>query len=304
MKKVSSLIVLLSVLSCSSQSINIPSNNTVPVKIKFKALADNQEIECGKEYSNIGTSKSKISFSDFRMYLSNIKFIDDKGKETELKLDQDKKWQNGNLGLLDFENKTGDCSAGTSETRKEITGTIDKANYKSLKFTLGVPFEQNHQDVNKADSPLNLTSMFWTWNSGYKFARIDMKTTGLPQGYYLHLASTGCTTDSMKMTTKHDGESHGDAHGQTSENANVSPTSCMYPNRSEITLANFDPEKNTVIIDISKLYENSNVDTNQDKTPGGCMSGNDDEDCHNVMNNLGLKFNSFDSKGQSVFRVE
>jgi uncharacterized repeat protein (TIGR04052 family) len=303
LKKILSIIPALLVVSCSNQQVNTPNTaNTMPINIKFKAMADNTEIECGKEYSNIGTTKSKIKFTDFRMYISNVKLIDSKGKEVDLKLEQDKKWQNGNLSLLDFENKEGDCSTGTAETHKEITGTINKDTYKGLKFTLGVPFEQNHQDVNKAESPLNLTSMFWVWNSGYKFARIDMKTTGIQQGYFIHLGSTGCMD--MPMSVKHEGAEDEHTSGSSPTSANMPPKSCMNPNRAEIVLSEFNPESNKVIIDVSKLLENSNVDTNQDKTPSGCMSSPDDKDCEPILNNLGIKFNASESKGQTTFRME
>lgn len=304
-KHIAQVISIMLITSCSSQTVvNTPtSETTMPVKIKFKAMADNTEIECGKEYSNIGTSKSKVKFTDFRMYISGIKLIDSKGKEVDLQIDQDKKWQNGNLSLIDFENKTGDCSTGTSETHTEITGTINKDSYKGLKFTLGVPFEQNHQDVNKAESPLNLTSMFWVWNSGYKFARIDLKTTGIPQGYFVHLGSTGCSD--MPMSVKHEDHEE-DSHtvAMPNSNMNTPPKSCMNPNRPEILLSDFNHETNKVIIDISKLLEDSNVDTNQDKTASGCMSAPDDKDCEPILNNLGLKFNDSESKGQKVFRME
>lgn len=299
MKKVAIFLLVNSLFFTSCGIPNSTSNqNDKNVKISFKALANNNDVECGKEYENIGTTKSKVKFSDFRMYISNVKLIDSNGKDIDLKLTQDKKWQNSNVSLLDFENKSGDCSNGTEETNKEINGTISKGTYKGLKFTLGVPFEQNHQDVNKAESPLNLTSMFWVWNSGYKFARIDMKTSGIPQGYFVHLGSTGCMDS---MNTKHEVDEHSNT---SSEMMNMKPKSCMNPNRSEIILSDFNYEKNKVIIDISKLLENSNVDKNQEKTPSGCMSSTDDNDCEPIMNNLGLKFNNSESKGQNVFRAE
>jgi uncharacterized repeat protein (TIGR04052 family) len=299
MKKIALFLLTNSLLlsACGAPTSTTNSNDNMNVKLKFKALANNQEIECGKSYENIGTSKSKVSIADFRLYISNVSLVDDKGQSVSLKLDQDKKWQNGNVALVDFENKSGDCSSGTTDINKEIKGTIAKGNYKTLKFTLGIPFEQNHQDATKAESPFNITSMFWTWNSGYKFARIDLKTGTEAKDYYIHLGSTGCM--SSEMTVKHDaGHEHGDS-GATDK----APTMCKNPNRPEITLNNFDIEKNTVVADLSGLLDTT--DLNQ--VTHGCMLNPDAEGCKNItgiMNNFGLKFADIESKGQKFFRVE
>lgn len=302
MKKNIALFSLVSfIIGCSTTNTNQPANSDmIPVKLNFKAQANGQDIECGKTYENIGTSKSKVSITDFRLYIHNVRLVDDKGVETKLNLDQDKKWQDGNVSLLDFENKSGECTSGTEETHKEITGKIAKGNYKGLKFSVGVPFEKNHQDVTKADSPLNLTSMFWVWNSGYKFMRLDLKTTGLPQGYFFHLGSTACMVDTSKtMTTKHEEMAGMDM----SANPSI-PSMCKNPNRPEVVLNEFNYEKNNVVLDLDTLFSTSNVDSNQENSPSGCMSTPDDPDCKAIFNTLGLDFG--DSKGtdQKFFRVE
>lgn len=305
MKKNIALFSLVSfIIGCSTVTSNQPANSDmVDVKLKFKAQANGQDIECGKTYESIGTTKSKVSITDFRLYVHNVRLVDDKGVETKLNLDQDKKWQDGNVSLLDFENKSGECTSGTEETHKEITGKIAKGNYKAVKFTVGVPFEKNHQDVTKADSPLNLTSMFWVWNSGYKFMRLDLKTTGVPQGYFLHLGSTGCMVDTSKtMSIKHE-EMDGMAGMDMPAQPNV-PSMCKNPNRPEVVLNDFNYEKNNIVLDVASLFANSNVDTNQENSPSGCMSSPDDADCKTVFNNLGLDFGDSKATSQKLFVVE
>lgn len=299
MKKIALFLLTNSLLlsACGAPSVsNNQTQSDMNIKLKFKALANNQEIECGKSYENIGTSKSKISIADFRFYVSNVSLIDDKGQEVSLKLEQDKKWQNGNVTLLDFENKSGDCSSGNIDLNKEIKGSIVKGNYKTLKFTLGLPFEQNHQDATKAESPLNVSSMFWTWNSGYKFARIDLKTDAASKDYYIHLGSTGCMSSEMSV------KSEGD-HSHMSMGSDKAPSMCKNPNRPEITLDNFDIEKSTVIADLSALLN----DTDLNPVTHSCMINPDAEVCKNItgiMNNFGLKFADSESKGQTFFIVE
>ncbi|MFN8672677.1 MAG: metallo-mystery pair system four-Cys motif protein [Candidatus Sericytochromatia bacterium] len=302
-KKIAIFSLAAFMLGCNTPNNSNNNSEKIDLKIKFKAKANGQDVECGKTYENIGTTKSKVNITDFRFYIHDVKLVDEKGKETKLDLTQDKKWQDGNVALLDFENKSGDCSSGTTEINKEISGSIAKGLYKGIKFTVGVPFDKNHQDVTKANSPLNLTSMFWVWNSGYKFMRLDLKTTGLPQGYFLHLGSTGCMVDTAKtMSIKHEGEDH--AATSMSANANVPPSMCKNPNRPEISLTDFNYEKDSITLDLDALFSNSNVDTNQDKSPSGCMSTPDDQDCKTIFNNLGLDFGDSKTSGQKLFKVE
>ena len=135
--------------------------------------------------------------------------------------------------------------------------------------------------------------MFWTWQSGYKFLKLDMATAGLPlapmakdtttptitakmddmmkgpNGWSLHLGSTGCA--SASETT-----------GPAAE--------CANPNRIAVALAGFAPGKSVMVIDPAALLAGSDVDINTPDTAPGCMSGGDDPDCADVMARLGLPF--------------
>ncbi|WP_372625760.1 MbnP family copper-binding protein [Arsukibacterium sp.] len=64
-----------------------------------------------------------------------------------------------------------------------------------LSFTLGLPFVVNHQNPLKASSPLNFSEMFWSWQLGYKFLRLDMQSSHF--GWAFHLGSTGCQSASV-----------------------------------------------------------------------------------------------------------
>jgi uncharacterized repeat protein (TIGR04052 family) len=253
------------------------------VTLRFKATVGDKPFACGESYDRIGATSSKITPTDFRLYVHNIRLIDAHGKEAPVKLEQDGKWQFENIALLDFENGSGPCANGTADTRDFIQGTAPAGNYTGVKFTVGVPFERNHADPAKAPSPLNLTQLFWVWNSGYKFARIEMNTTGMPQGWFLHLGSTGC---------------------QPRQTAQTMPTSCTFPNRAEITLTNFDLNADVVMTDLKKLLDGANVDTNQERTARGCMSAPNDGDCAPLFANLGLPFAGKQSSGQKFFSIE
>jgi len=236
-------------------------------------------------------TKSRISGRDFRFYISNVRLLASTGKETPVELNQDGKWQLDDLALLDFENGAGTCSNGTPEMNGQIVGKVPEGHYTGLRFTMGVPFNKNHTDPLTQRSPLNLTALFWVWNAGHKFARLDFSSNGLPRGFVVHLGSTGCTPDNTKITV---------------------PVSCTAPNRVEVTFPSFDPSHDAVIADLAALLQDTNVDVSQNKFgPGegnrrmgpGCMSGPDSADCIGIFANLGLPLGDHPPRNQNFFRA-
>ncbi|WP_317931338.1 MbnP family copper-binding protein [Halioxenophilus sp. WMMB6] len=103
----------------------------------------------------------------------------------------------------------------------------------SLHFTLGVPFQLNHQNPLQALAPLADSDMFWTWQLGYKFLRLDVSNLAAKQHWALHLGSLGCQSSSAVR-------------------APASP--CRYPNRTEIQLDYFDPQK-PIYLHLDRLFD-------------------------------------------------
>jgi len=252
-----------------------------PVAVHFQAVVSSEKLACGRTYAGVGTSKSTLSPRDFRFYVHNVALLDDPGKAIPLQLAQDGKWQLDDVALLDFEDATGGCVNGTPETNDRVVGSVPAAHYKGLRFTLGVPFNKNHTDLATQPPPLNLTALAWVWNAGRKFARLDFSSTGMPRGFSVHLGSTGCTPNDVKTAP---------------------PAGCSSPNRTDVELSGFDPASDEVIADLAALLKDTNIDTNQDKTPLGCMSSPDDADCAGIFANLGLAFAGHPSGKQSFFR--
>jgi uncharacterized repeat protein (TIGR04052 family) len=156
------------------------------------------------------------------------------------------------------------------------------AHYKAISFTVGVPFEQNHQDAAAAAAPLNSTAMFWSWMGGYKFLKIDGVTTGLPMGHNVHLGSTGCVAGATPNSV----------------------ASCSTSNRVRVTLQGFDPEAKAVALDIASLLAGSNLDVNMAMSAPGCMSGATDADCAPIFAKLGLPFGAAAAGVQGAFFVQ
>lgn len=249
--------------------------------VRFSAEVNGHAFACTSRYGGIGTTGSTIQVSDFRLYVSNVRLTADHGSSVPLALTQDGLWQFEDIALLDFEDAAGPCANGTPQTRAAIEGTAPENRYAGLAFDLGLPFTRNHRDPATQPSPLNLTRLFWSWNAGYKFLRLDLRTTGMPNGWVIHLGSTGC--DGATATT--------------------APTACRQPNLATIALPDFDPATDTVVMDIGRLLSGSNVDVNQAQTAVGCMSAPTDADCGPLFERLGLPFADRPAPSQRVFTV-
>ena len=78
-----------------------------PVRLRFAGAVNGTPFECGKNYSNIGTTKSTITPSDFRFFVSAVELLTQEGKAVPLDFDQDGIWQHKNVALVDLENGIG-----------------------------------------------------------------------------------------------------------------------------------------------------------------------------------------------------
>lgn len=256
-------------------------SSTQSVDIKFAAAINGQPFVCGQSYANVGTTKSTITPSDFRMYVSEVKLVRKDGSTVPVSLAQDGVWQYQNVALIDFENGEGPCRNGTAQMNTSVRGTVPAGDYSGVELTVGLPFALNHQDPTTAPSPLNTTAMFWNWQGGYKFVKFDTASTGVSEQkpaapnkmgpvtrYSVHLGSTMCASASKTQ----------------------SPQTCKSPNRVTVRFSKFDLEKGVVIADIGNVLSKANVDVNATGTSPGCMSFPKDADCPPVMSAFGLTY--------------
>ena len=157
-----------------------------------------------------------------------------------------------------------------------VTGRAAKDEYDAVEFLLGVPFERNHGNPLAAAPPLNVPSMFWTWQSGYKFLRVD-----LGNEWSFHLGSTGCMSASA-----------------------VRPPAkaCRQPNLARIRLPVEAAYGGIVLVDLDALH--GDVDTGE----GNCMEAFADRPgCRRLLARLGLDADTGacteGCSGQRVFRL-
>lgn len=287
MKRLSAFVIPFALSACAVTPSH--QSGTQHVEIRFAAQINGQAFECGKSYSGVGTTKSTITPSDFRLYVSQVELLTADGKAVPVSLTQDKTWQLENIALLDFENGQGPCRNGTPATNMSVRGSVPVGNYSGVKFTVGVPFARNHGDPTVSPAPLSSTAMFWNWQGGYKFIKFDTASSGQAaltappaahgggnaSGFSVHLGSTVCASASRTQA----------------------PSGCQNSNRMEIRLSDFNPANNVVVIDMGRVLANSNVDINAAGTSPGCMSFPKDADCLAVMGALGLAYDGVQAGG-------
>lgn len=232
--------------------------------LNFRGDVDGEPFDCASTYP-LGATGASSSITDFRFYVHDVRLVDAEGAEVPLALTQDGLWQHQGLALLDFEDRTGGCSNGTTETRTIVEGTAPAGDYVGVAFKVGVPEAMNHLDNATAPSPLNLSALFWSWSSGYKFLRVDAVADGGQGPFNLHLGATGCTGDPAL----------GDA------------VTCTNPNVMEVALGGFDPMTSVVVFDYASVVAEVDLTTDGGGAPG-CMSGGADPECVAVFPSLGL----------------
>lgn len=269
------------------------------VTLSFAGEFAGNPFSCGRAYDGIGRNGSTVDVVDYRLYVSNVRLLTENGDEVPVTLDQDGVWQAGGVALLDFEDGAGSCVNGTAPTNAMVRGTVPAGDYRGLAFDVGVPFAQNHVDPTLEASPMNLTALFWNWQGGYRFVKVDLATAGQPmdvaqtaddhagdgagsdeaRGWSLHLGSTGCASPS-RTTAPED--------------------PCAAPNRVPVRFEAFDPAVNVVVVDPARVLVEADVEVNAPDTSPGCMSFPDDADCLTVMTRLGLAYGDVPAGEQTL----
>lgn len=262
-----------------------------PVELQFGLVVDGAEAACNQEYTGLGTSGASAQFADLRFFISQVELLRDDGTSVPLALTVDGKWQSEDVALLDFEDGTGDCSeTGNADTNTTIRGRAPAGSYTGVRFALGVPFELNHQNAEIAQAPLNVAAMWWIWQGGYKFLRIDLtEINGEPATRWnIHIGSTGCESALPALPPE-------------------SP--CAKPNLPVVELTGVDPTQGRILADIGELLAAVDIAENTTDSPPGCMSNPvEPAECTPVFETLGISFDEGDCindcADQNWFTVE
>ena len=240
------------------------------IDIEFVPLVGGRPFSCTSEYGGLGTGQGTARPLDFRLYLHDLALVTRGGQQVPVTLKDDDVWQRYGVALLDFEDATGTCNTGSVETNAHVVGrTPTHGDYVGVTFRVGVPASMNHLDAATAPAPFNAPGLWWSWQGGYKYARIDVSTRGNPNGFYFHLGATTC-----------DGTVAGGF-------------GCRYDNVSTVSMVGFQPGRNQVALDIAPLYDGVDIDRAPDyqaDSVAGCMAFSGDPECPAMFAPLGLSF--------------
>jgi uncharacterized repeat protein (TIGR04052 family) len=99
-----------------------------------------------------------------------------------------------------------------------------------VRFSVGVPFDLNHSNPLTAAAPLNRTELFWSWQLGYKFLRVEL--TDDQHASAFHLGSTGCSSASALRPPQQP---------------------CAQPNVMRVELRGFDPMTQPIRVQTAAL---------------------------------------------------
>lgn len=259
----------------------VPSD-LAPVALPFQAVVGTLPFACGTTYEGLGATRTAVTPSDLRLFVSDVSLIGKDGRVVALASGPERVWEHEGTTLLDFENGTGPCANGSAALNTTVEGRAPAGEYIGVRFTIGVPFAMNHLDHNRQPSPLNTTSMFWAWRSGYKFLRFDYRAEGPGGAMFLHLGSTGCVVDSAVSPLTRD---------------------CGQGNRAIVELRNLALGRDPIVLDVAELLRGVNLEANQPQTARGCMSAQNDADCAPIFANLGIPFAASAPAQQRVFRI-
>ena len=191
----------------------------------------------------------------FMLYLSNPRLVNTDGESFALRLDAENPWQTHSLALLSL---AGECDGVNRASNASLQGRAAPGDYQFFEFELGVPFELNHANPLEAASPLDLPVMFWTWQTGYKFLRVD-----LGNQWSFHLGSTGCDSASAVR-------------------APAQP--CRQPNLARIRIPIADDEPAKILLDLDALLQGIDVSDQEN-----CVEAYEEKPvCRSLLKRLGL----------------
>ncbi|GAB2190212.1 MbnP family copper-binding protein [Sessilibacter sp. MAH2] len=223
--------------------------------VEFQLIYGSQPLDCSRAFEMDGR---EWVLDALQMYVSQIRFAD---KEASLINQSDKETQAAMLGTR--------CKgSGRWVVNMKPVSLESETN---LSFLLGLPFELNHGNPLLAEEPLNHSDMFWTWQLGHKFIRMDVRSEvseEKTEHWAFHLGSIGCdSASSMRAPAE----------------------SCAHANTFEVMINDFKPNA-PVYIHVDRLIENAQL------TKDNCMGNPDDEACIPLLKNLAAE-----SQGGRIF---
>ena len=147
MRSFMSRLLLLATLA----SLSACQPKQTDLSIPFVAEFNGQGIQCGADLP--------LALTDLRFFVHDVELHDASGEGIATRIVRDAAWQNGQVAMIDLESGTDACDDGTPAIndvlRLSVAGGVAVEEIHGLAFTLGVPFELNHDNPLKAAPPLD-----------------------------------------------------------------------------------------------------------------------------------------------------
>ncbi|GAA6204137.1 MbnP family copper-binding protein [Thalassotalea sp. SU-HH00458] len=245
------LFVMLVICGCSEQNSQ--------AKLVFEPSYNGQAIACN---NTINHQNNEWSVNQLQFFISQIQLQNKQGTWQYMSLAKTAK-QTEKIALIGST-----CQKTEFEQWQLIFNDVfDITDFQALRFSLGVPFEQNHVNPLEQPSPLNDSAMFWVWQTGHKFLRLELSSGA--DNWLFHLGSTGCRSQSVMRAPRE---------------------ACLYPNFFQFELPLDD--SNTIGFELSKLIDGLELTMET-----SCQSEHDNLACQTLFSRLN------ESGEQAVFRV-
>ncbi|MFN3267474.1 MAG: MbnP family protein [Deinococcales bacterium] len=184
-------------------------NAMVEHALKVNLMIGKMPLELGKTYKTPGGADYQVDLLKF--YTSNVQLVKADGSSQmvpglslvsfmpEMNAAGAQSGHNHGGGMAMQGMLEGGQMQKAKSTQNETFFSIKApaGDYKGVRFEVGVPKEFNHRDASTLPLPLGLESgMFWSWNPGYIFFRLEGKVMvdGKAQPWLLHMG-----TDNWRM---------------------------------------------------------------------------------------------------------
>ncbi len=180
MKKIVIMALSAGIILSSCKKDSTPEYNPnikADLSVEFDNIAGSADLQLNTgTYTN--ASSESFNVTKLKYYVSNFKFTNVDGNVYTVP-------QNESYFLIDE----------SDPATHEPEFSVPEGEYKSVSFVLGVDSLRNTKDVSQRTGVLDVTGvgadMYWTWNSGYIFFKMEGNSPASPMGYMYHIGGFG-----------------------------------------------------------------------------------------------------------------
>ena len=179
------LCTVLCLTNCKKDNVNNTNNTTnnpTPtatgnLTLEFQAKVDTSNLYFNKIYIN--NNADTFTVTKFNYFISNIVLT------------------NSNNGTYIETNSYHLIRHSSGSAFSLVLNNVPEANYQSIAFMLGVDSTRNVSGTQSGDlDPANVSDMFWSWNTGYIFLKLEGSAPKVPTSdkkFQFHIGGYGGT---------------------------------------------------------------------------------------------------------------